>query len=88
MTAQRSVEDKVADWLVVYQAVQSEFDSKLPGLRELAALAAPGDAGSINVGLTASRIICANDRAAATVAALLTQSGIKPTAIDYGEDET
>jgi hypothetical protein len=53
--------------------------------RALASLATAADPQSINVGIGVARVVFANDRCAATVAALLTQTGIKPTEIDYGE---
>ena len=93
MTASRTADEKLADWSRVYLAVR---DSLTPeSFRTLMSLAKPtehegepslANVEAINLGLATARITFANDRAAATVAALLTQSGIKPTAIDYGDD--
>lgn len=85
MAATRSVESKVGDWLTAYTAIRDELTPE--AFRVLAALAqGTQDVQSINIGIMAARVVFANDRAAATVAALLTQSGIKPTGIEYGDE--
>lgn len=84
MTQGRTVADKVADWLLAYNAIRTEITPE--AFRPLASLANADDVNSINIGLAAARVIFANDRAAATVAALITSTGIKPQAFDYGED--
>lgn len=83
MAGSRTAEEKVRDWLVVYQAIRDELTPD--AFRPLINLANADNVQSINIGMVAARTVFANDRAAATVAALLTQSGIKPTDIDYGE---
>lgn len=93
--AGRSVEEKVADWFRAYEAVAAELNP--PKLRE--ALDAvintpiPQDpeglltfSSRMSASLGLARLVAANDRAAATVAALITQTGIKPAGIDYGDD--
>lgn len=83
MSTPRTVDEKVGDWWIAYQAIR---DTLTPDpFRELATLAS-GDTAGINIGMMAARVVFANDRAAATVAALITQTGIKPTAIDYWDD--
>ena len=95
MATGRTTAQKVADWYEAYQAVAEQLTP--PILREqLNAVInerIPEDADGIityNTRISASmamaRLVSANDRAAATVAALLTQTGIKPAAIDYGDD--
>lgn len=71
---ERTTVQKVADWFEVYQAIKAELTPQ--ALRELTALASADSVASINVGLGASRITFANDRMAAQVAAMLTQSGV------------
>jgi hypothetical protein len=88
MAANRTVEEKVGDWLAAYNAIREEITPK--EFRPLMALmgTADGMAGdvniqAINVGVSVSRIVMANDRAAATVAALLTTNGVKPSGLEY-----
>ncbi|MBA3583922.1 MAG: hypothetical protein H0W36_05225, partial [Gemmatimonadetes bacterium] len=40
----------------------------------------------MNAAMALARLVSANDRAAATVAALLVSQGIRPAAIDYGDE--
>ena len=94
-TRGRSVVEKVGDWKLAFDAIAEELNP--PALR--AALDAvintpiPQDQDGLltyNTRIAASlglaRLVSANDRAAATVAALITQTGIKPAGIDYGDD--
>ena len=84
MSGSRTVEDKVADWLLAYQAIKAELTPE--AFVTLAATAHQSDnVQGINIGIGMARLVFANDRAAATVAALLVQSGIKPTGFDYGD---
>ena len=91
----RTPEEKVADWLTVFQAVAAELNpvELRNRLNEVINTPIPQDPEGIlvytqrmNASLALARLVSANDRAAATVAALLVQSGIKPAAIDYGDD--
>lgn len=98
--AGKTVEDKVGEWLRAYTAVLDEISPK--ELQEsynlLVATKAQGEgngileldlqayAARVNASMSMARLTAANARAAATVAALLVQSGIKPAAIDYGDD--
>jgi hypothetical protein len=82
----RTVDDKIADWWKVYEVIR---DTMTPEeFRVLVQGANTSDPLAVQVGMSAARITYANDRAAATVAALLTQSGIKPTALNYGDDDS
>lgn len=90
MATNRTAAEKVTDWLTVFRAVQHEITP--PEFRPLMALMeAKDDTGmtnvqAVNLGLSVSRMVMANDRAAATVAALLTANGVKPVGFDYGEE--
>jgi len=83
VSASRTVVEKVADWRTAYLAIKAELTPE--AFRVLTDMASASDVQSINVGMVAARTVFANDRAAATVAALLTQSGIKISEADYGE---
>jgi hypothetical protein len=79
MTTNRTTEDKVADWLTAYRAIQYELTPQ--GFRALTAMAAPVEGAAfdpalVHLGIDVSRIVFANDRTASITAAMLTQSGI------------
>jgi hypothetical protein len=85
----------VADWLVVFQAVAEQLNPQAlrDQLDAVINTPIPQDPEGIitytarmNATMALARLVSANDRAAATVAALITQTGIKPAAIDYGDD--
>jgi hypothetical protein len=91
----RSVEEKVGDWKVAFDAIAAELSpQKLrdqldavinePIPQDPEGLILFNSRMSASLGL--ARLLSANDRAAATVAALITQTGIKPAGIDYGDD--
>lgn len=80
MMSNRTVEEKTTDWLAAFRAVQAELTPE--ALRVLTTLSDPANIESINLGLAAARIVFANDRAAAMVAALITQAGIKPVSLE------
>jgi hypothetical protein len=91
----QTVEDKLGQWLQAYKAIAEEVTP--PALRErfndILSLPLPDDPDNVitytarmNTAMALARLVSANDRAAATVAALLTQSGIKPAAVDYGDE--
>lgn len=91
----QSVEDKVGQWLIAFNAVAHELNPAelRERLNEVINTPIPQDpegivvyAQRMNASMALARLVSANDRAAATVAALLVQSGIKPAAIDYGDD--
>lgn len=85
MAQARTVEEKVADWWAAYLPIRDTLTPE--AFRALSTLAGGNteNVQAINLGLSVSRIVFANDRAAATVAALITQTGIKPADIDYGD---
>lgn len=79
------VVDKVALWKTAFDAIAPEIQT--PGMVELLAAMQTTEAmRDMPLFIQLARVISANQRAAATVAALLVQSGIKPTAVDYGDD--
>lgn len=91
----RSLDQKVGDWKSAYDAIKVELTP--PGWKE--ELKAhinqelPGDSDVVtafiartNATMALARLLAANDRAAGTIAALITQTGIKPAAVDYGDD--
>ena len=85
MTATRSVTEKIGDWNMAYGAVREELTPNT--LRVLLAeMTAVEGVQQFKSYVDLARSVMANDRAAGTIAALLTQSGIKPTAFDYGDD--
>jgi hypothetical protein len=91
---------KVGNWKEAYDAILSELSP--PELDEayglLVATKVVGEnsgileldmqayAARVNAAMAMARLTAANRRAAATVAALLVATGIKPAAIDYGDD--
>ena len=95
-----TVEDKVGNWKQAYDAVLAELSPA--ELREaynlLVSTPVQGEgtgigeldmqayASRVNAAMAMARLTAANARAAATVAALLTATGIKPASIDYGDD--
>lgn len=95
MATGRTVEQKVGDWLLAYRAIAEEVSA--PALREqlnaVINTPLPQDPEGIgtyvarmNASMALARLVSANDRAAATVAALLVSQGIRPAAIDYGDE--
>lgn len=78
MTAKRDAVEIVSDWVTVFRALREEITPAV--LRDLAALrnSANDDEHqpAIAVGMAATRIVFANDRAAAIAAAMMTQGGV------------
>jgi hypothetical protein len=90
LTQTRTVEEKVSDWFTAFNAIKHEITPV--EFRPLLALMGSKDGDgndnvqAINLGVAVARIVMANDRAAATVAALLTTNGVKPSGFEYGEN--
>lgn len=91
----QTVEEKVGQWQRAYQAVAAEVSPQAlrDQLNAVINTPIPQDpegmgtyVARMNAAMAMARLVSANDRAAATVAALLVQSGIKPADIDYGDD--
>lgn len=83
MTRPRTPQEKVGDWYTAYVAVREEITPKLYR-DELARLNATE--GGFVPALSLSRLLMANDRCAAVVAALLVAQGIKPVSVDMPDD--
>ena len=89
MSTNRTVEEKVGDWAQAYEAIRHSITP--PEFRPLMALMEAKDPDqqpnvqAINLGVAISRMVMANDRAAAYTAALLTANGVKPTPMDMDE---
>lgn len=95
MAGTRTVEEKVAEWNKAFAAISEQLNPKAlrDQLNAVINTPIPQDPEGIvtytarmNASMAMARLVSANDRASATVAALLVQSGIKPAAIDYGDD--
>lgn len=85
MTRGRSVADKVSDWKQAFDAIQPELTSDL--MRQLLlTLQSDEQMRDLPLYMQLARLVSANDRAAATVAALITQTGVKPVSFDFGDD--
>ena len=95
LTEQQQVEAKVGNWDAAFRAIAETLSP--PELRarwnELLALPLPDDPDNVitytarmNTAMALGRMLSANDRAAGTIAAMLVATGIKPAAIDYGDD--
>ena len=90
MTTKRDAVEIVSDWLTVFRAVKAEITPQV--LVDLSNLRNSTNDEShevaIATGLAATRIVFANDRTAAVVAAMLTQSGVsRPVFTTDGETE-
>lgn len=98
MARERSLEQKVADWQNAFRAVQEEL-TPAPlrvMLKALTDTAPPDNANGdieaaqtylsqVNAATGIARIVFTNDRAAAVVAALLTQGGVSRPQLDVIE---
>lgn len=91
----RNVGEKVADWKQAYEEIAENLSPQELRDRwnELMRTPLPDDEDNVitftarmNTAMALGRMLAANDRAAGTIAALITQTGIKPAAIDYGDD--
>ena len=86
MTTTRTTVQKVGDWKQVFDVVRVELTPE-PLRAILATMDTVEGPTQFRSYIDLARSVMANDRAAGTIAALLTQSGIKPVSIDYGDDE-
>jgi len=79
------VEAKLANWNQAFMQISESLTQ--PAMREmLATLQSNEQMRDLPLYIQLARLVSANDRAAATVAALITATGIKPVAFDYGDD--
>lgn len=95
MTRPVDVVEKVGNWKEAFDAIAVELNPQAlrDQLDAVINTPIPQDPEGIlvytqrmNASLALARLVAANDRAAATVAALLVGTGIKPAAIDYGDE--
>ena len=90
MTRPIDVVERVGQWKEAFDAVAAELTDD--EAREMLALMMQtvkddGPAAAGNVAMALARLIAANDRAAATVAAMLVATGIKPISVGYGDSD-
>lgn len=79
------VQAKIGNWKQAFDAVSAELTPL--ALREMLGVMQSNEMmRDLPLYIQLTRVVSANDRAAATVAALLVATGIKPTSIDYGDD--
>ena len=85
MSIPRTVEAKVGDWSTAFWAVKAEITPQ--AIRDIkTVMEGATDPGALAVAERLTRMIFANDRTAAIVAAMLTtQGGIKPAFVDLEE---
>ncbi len=83
----RTLEQRIADWATAYDAVRQEITPD-PMRKFLGAFADASDVASLRSYQDLARLVAANDRAAAMIAAMLTSGGIKPAPVemDLGDD--
>lgn len=95
MATGKTVIEKVGDWKIAFDAIAAELNPQAlrDQLNSVINTPIPQDpegmgtyVARMNAAIAMARLVSANDRAAATVAALLTATGIKPAPIDYGDD--
>jgi hypothetical protein len=91
----RTVIEKVGDWKEAFDAIAIELtpDKLREQLDSVINTPIPQDpeglltyTARMSASMALARLVSANDRAAGTIAALITQTGIKPAGIDYGDD--
>jgi hypothetical protein len=86
MSATRTIPQKVGDWQMAFNAIREELTP--PTLRKiLAEMEGVEGVAQFRSYVDLARTVMANDRAAGTIAALITQTGIKPAGLDYGDDD-
>ena len=85
MTRPVDVPERVAQWYTAFNVVRAELTPE-PMRVILAEMSEVDGIAQLQSYMALARNVMANDRAAATVAAMLVASGIKPVGIDYGDD--
>ena len=82
----QTVTQKIGGWKTAYDIVREELTpTDARALQDVVKAKEGLEAARIYVAL--SRIVMANDRTAAMVAALITQTGIKPVSLNAGEED-
>jgi hypothetical protein len=85
MTTTRTVAQKIGDWKGAFDVVRDELTPTEMRVI-LSEMTKVNGAAQLQSYIQLARSVMANDRAAATVAALLTQQGVKVTSVDYGDE--
>lgn len=84
MTRPVEVEERVATWLRAFNAIRAELTPQ--GMRDtLAKMEQVEGIAQLSSYMSLARNVMANDRAAATVAAMIVSTGIKPNAPVYDD---
>lgn len=82
----RTTSQKVGDWKGAYDAIREEL-TPAPLRVILATMTEVEGVAQLASYMQLASAVMANDRAAGTIAAMLTANGIKPVAtLEYGED--
>lgn len=83
----RSIPEKIGDWKAAFDAVSAELTPQ-PMRKFLGAFSDSDDVAKLRSYQELAKLVAANDRAAALVAAMLTSAGVKPVPVSIGiEDE-
>ena len=84
MTRPVTVFERVGEWKTAFDAIREELTPT--AMRTiLAEMSEVEGVAQLSSYMSLARNVMANDRAAATVAAMLTATGIKPVQIEYEE---
>jgi hypothetical protein len=87
MATGRTVDEKKADWSLAFEFIEANLNPPLYKQALDIAMKASGEGQvPLPAAVALARMVSANTRAAAMVAALITQTGIKPVSLDL-EDE-
>lgn len=82
MTRPVEVDERVGQWFRAFDSIRRELTPQ--SMRDtLSAMDQVEGVAQLGSYMSLARNVMANDRAAATVAAMLTATGIKPTSPDY-----
>jgi hypothetical protein len=85
LTPTEQVTERIGLWKQAFDVVKQ--DTTGVEMRAiLATMQSTEDMRMLPLYIQLARLVSANDRAAATVAALITANGIKPIPLDYGDD--
>ncbi len=85
MTTNRTVEERVGDWQRAFNAIREEVTP--PVMRNLMAnLQGVENTNDLGTYVGLARLVMANDRMSALVAAMLTQAGVSRPVIEDNDD--
>ena len=86
MTRAVDVTERVGQWKTAFDAIREEL-TPAEMRRILAEMSTVNGIEQLQSYMSLARNVMANDRAAATVAAMLVATGIKPTSLTFDENE-